>query len=273
MRLPALAALLTLVACAPRARPYRFSSPLLGGADVPAAVLPGRPAPHERGEVVAKAAHATGRGWQHDAQAGAIRSVSARGIELTMPTASAEAATAVAHEGYARDVVWSRLPAPNVDEVVAPTPREPSDLRALIGTRDKRDPFAIVAEWLAELNLHIEGSDGAALVAWAGSSGKLGERTEVALPGDLLVFDHAVGDDRFDLVGLAIARDGRGVTEFLYAGGGVIRRGFFDPTRAAIRRDGTGLVVNTFLRHGKKWPPKGTRYLAAELLSNVIHVH
>ena len=76
-----------------------------------------------------------------------------------------------------------------------------------------------------------------------------------------------------DLVAIVIGRDGRGVTEFMYSGGGVIRRGFLDPTRASLRRDVDGLVLNTFLRHGKRWPPKGTRYLAGELLSHVIHTH
>lgn len=269
MRLPALAALLTLVACAPRARPYRFSSPLLGAADVPEAPLPGR---STRREVVAPPLRPS-RGWQHDAQAGTIRSVSARGLETAMPVASEEAAAAVTREGVARGVVWSRLPAPNRGPVTTSMPREPSDLRALIGTRDKRDPFAIVVGWLGELNLRVEGADGAALVAWAAATGRLAARTEAPRPGDVLVFDHAVGDQRFDLVALAIARDGRGVTELVYAGGGVIRRGFLDAARPSLRRDGTGLVVNTFLRHGKQWPPKGTRYLAGELLAHVIHTH
>jgi hypothetical protein len=75
------------------------------------------------------------------------------------------------------------------------------------------------------------------------------------------------------LIAIAIARDANGVTEFIYAGGGVIRRGFVDPTRATTRRDLTGAAVNTFLRHGKQWPPKGTRYLAGELLAHVIRSH
>jgi hypothetical protein len=87
------------------------------------------------------------------------------------------------------------------------------------------------------------------------------------------VFDHALSDQPSDLVALVIGRDARGVTEFLYAGGGVIRRGFYDAKRAKIRRDENGMIVNTFMRHGKLWPPKGTRYLAGELLSHVIRSH
>jgi hypothetical protein len=67
-----------------------------------------------------------------------------------------------------------------------------------------------------------------------------------------------------------IARDARGVLEYVYAGGGVVRRGFVDPARPTTRRDLTGSVVNTFMRHGKKWPAKGTRYLAGELLVHVV---
>ena len=92
-------------------------------------------------------------------------------------------------------------------------------------------------------------------------------------PGDILVFDRALGDGGADLVALVIARNTRGVLEFLYTGGGVIRRGFLDPARPSMRRDLDGAVVNTFLRHGKRWPPPGTRYLAGELVVHVIDVH
>src|SRR5688572_6467212 len=106
-----------LGACAPpTAQPYRFSSPLLGRADVPP---PAAPAPKPmaapkraaRTDAVASAsprARHYAYGWQIDAQAG-IRVASAKGIELSAPEASAESADAVAKSG----VVYSRLPAPN----------------------------------------------------------------------------------------------------------------------------------------------------------------
>lgn len=274
MRFPALTALLALAAtgCAVRSQPYRFSSPMLGLADLPAAPLPGHAghdAPRSRTANPVVASRPVG-GWQADAQAGTIRSVSARGLDTRMPVASAEAADAVAREASAHGVVWSRLPAPHQAPVATVPPREPSDLRALVGSRDKRDTFAIVTDWLSQLDRHVSATDGASLVAWADSAGALRDRTDVALPGDLLVFDHVTGDDRFDLVALVIARDGRGVTEFLYAGNGVVRRGFMDPMRASTRRDADGTVVNTFMRHGKKWPPKGTRYLSGELVAHVV---
>jgi hypothetical protein len=289
MRLRTLAAALALCAgCATRAQPYRFASPLLGAADVPAAELPGvartsaKPVAKRRANPVRVAG-----GWQVDAQQGAIREVSARGLEARLPTASAEAADAVTQQGAARAVVWSRLPAPHrgsslpaqpggiTSAITIPNIREPSDLRGLVGQRDTRDPYAIAIGWLADIgiDIHPPATGGEHLVTWAQTAGMLAPATDVAKPGDLLVFDHAVGDDSFDLVALAIARDARGVTEFVYAGGGVIRRGFLDPAHASSRRDLDGNILNTFLRHVRRMPPNGTRYLAGELLSHVIHTH
>jgi hypothetical protein len=277
----ALRALLLLAAvssgCATRERPYRFSSPLLGMADVPPAPLPSSKQQPERVAGRSSPARRAG-GWQADAQGGPIRVVSARGIELKKPVASAEAAEAIAAETNAQPSAYSQLPAPNktpsiTESIVAaipPPPKEPSELRSFVGTRDKRDPFAIVQTWTIQLGLSIDGTDGPSIVTWAAAANKLAARDAVPNPGDVLVFDRAVSGDASDLVALVIARDARGVTEFLYAGGGVIRRGFCDPLRPTIRRDENGVVVNTFLRHGKLWPPKGTRYLSGELLSHVI---
>ena len=38
-------------------------------------------------------------------------------------------------------------------------------------------------------------------------------------------------DGEADLLAIVVARDPRGVTEFVYLGGGVYRRGFVDPTQ------------------------------------------
>ena len=279
MRFSALAAALLFSACASRAQPYRFSSPMLGAADVAPAPLPGAEPLAKEKRARAITASRPKRGWQADAQHGPIRTVSARGLEAKMPEASADAATAVLDE--ASDVVWSRLPAPHRSSLPAqssdvtaaieiPRIREPSDLRMLIGQRDKRAPFEIVMAWLDELGITVDAADGPALVAWADAKGKLVSSLEPARPGDLLVFDGVISDEPSDMIAIAIARDGRGVTEFLYAGGGVIRRGFLDPTRGSTRRDLDGAIVNTFLRHSKRWPQKGTRYLAGELLTRVI---
>lgn len=298
MRSRALASVLGLAiglgaGCATRSQPYRFASPLLGVADVPTAPLPGaepagenreRPTGRSRRVASRRAAPIRVGGWQADAQQGVIREVSARGIEARMPVASAEAADAVARDGHARAVVWSRLPAPHrgsslpaqpggvTGAIVVPRIREPADLRGLVGQRDKRDPFEIVLGWLDDLGIQSAPypAEGPALVTWAATAGKLASRTDVPRPGDLLVFDRAVSDEPADLIALVIARDARGVTEVVYPGGGVIRRGFLDPTRPSIRRDADGSIVNTFLRHVRRMPPTGTRYLAGELLAHII---
>lgn len=288
MRFAALAAVLALsMGCASRAQPYRFASPLLGAADVPDERLPSTKADKRvatrTGARRAAPVRVAG-GWQADAQQGAIRSVSARGIETRMPAASAEAASAITRDGFAREVVWSRLPAPHrttstpaqpsgmTAAIQLPRMREPSDLRALVGQRDTRDPFEIVMSWLADFDIRVAtpASDGPALVVWAQDESRLAVPTDIARPGDLLVFDRVLGEEPADLIAIAVGRDARGVTEFVYPGGGVIRRGFLEPTRMSLRRDVDGLVLNTFLRHGKRWPPKGTRYLAGELLAHVI---
>ncbi|MGE5187352.1 MAG: hypothetical protein ACM31C_35140, partial [Acidobacteriota bacterium] len=117
----------------------------------------------------------------------------------------------------------------------------------------------------------IDAASGPALVAWAESVGRAAAPTSDIAPGDLLVFDRTEGEPA-DRVAIAIGRDARGVTELVYLAGGVVRRGFVDPRRPATRRDATGAVVNTFMRTGRLWPPKGTHYLAGELLSHIVHV-
>jgi hypothetical protein len=272
--------------------------------------LPARPASPAQPRNVAQTAapHAVyAYGWQKDAQSG-IRTISADGIELRQPEASDATALAVAESGLAhaietQGITASHLRAPNRDPAAAsafdaaiaatsgpPHERlhEPADLRALVGVRDKRDPSLVVLGWAADLGITFVDAgtaletarsmvaapiDGPTLVAWADAHAALLAPTESARPGDLLVFDRAVANKTSDLIGIVTGRDTRGVTEFTYAGGGVIRRGFVDPTRPSTRRDLTGAVVNTFLRNGDRWPPKGTRYLAGELLAHVIHIH
>jgi hypothetical protein len=115
-------------------------------------------------------------------------------------------------------------------------------------------------------------TNGPDLVAWAEPRGLLRAPTDTPIAGDVLVFDRATANTPADLIAIAIGRDERGVTEFIYAGGGVVRRGFLDVTRPTTRRDLNGAIVNTFLRHGKLWPPKGTRYMAGELLAHIVRL-
>jgi hypothetical protein len=158
-----------------------------------------------------------------------------------------------------------RIPTTNPDGPV----RTPTDLRARVGMRDKRDPNVIALAWATDLGMKIDATS-SELVSWAEKHGRLLDVDALTEPGDLLVFDKVVSDDEADLVAVVIGRDDRGVTEFIYVGNGVVRRGFVDVSRRAKKRDKSGAVVNTYLRHGRRWPLKGTHYLAGEHLAHVI---
>jgi len=88
------------------------------------------------------------------------------------------------------------------------------------------------------------------LLAWAREHDRASD--DIA-PGSLLVFARTESDDAPDLVAIAIGRDARGVTEFIYCAG-----------------DAAGNIENTFLRTGNRWPPTGTHYLAGELFVTAI---
>lgn len=233
---------------------------MLGAADLPPPPLPGAPPPTRRTlENRERFAH----------RADPIRVVSAPAIREASAAAADQVATAPAAQEPAR----AALPAPHrlPSDALVPALRTPADLRALVGRRDTRDPITAALAWSRELGAPLEARTGEDVLAWASQRGALAGPTEPAAPGDLLVFDHATGETEADLIAIVIARDARGVTELIYLGGGVIRRGFVDPTRPRMKRDADDRIVNTFLRHGKRWPAKGSHYLAGELLAHVVH--
>lgn len=252
-----LASSAALGACAVRDRPYRFSSPMLGTAEVPPPPLPGDP-PRPRPALANR-------------HADPIRVVSAPNIR----EASAAAAAQIAEAPVAREATRATLPGPHRIPVEVPLPAagEATALRVLVGRRDVRDPLVAVLGWARDLGRATEGTTGAELVAWAEASNRLAAPTEVAAPGDLIVFDHVTSDQPADLVAIVIARDARGVTELIYLGGGVIRRGFLDASRPKVKRDDERAIVNTFMRHGKRWPAKGSHYLAGELVAHLIRTY
>ena len=262
MRYLALATVLAAAAsgaCVARDRPLRFSSPMLAAADLPPPPLPGAPPP-ARLDVANRESSAH--------RADPIRIVSAPAIR----EASAAEAERVAEAPAAQEPARAALPAPHrlPANAVLPPQRTPADLRSLVGRREPRDAITAALGWARELGTPVEARTGEDVVAWATQRSWLGAPTDAATPGDLLVFDHAASDAEADLVAVVISRDPRGVTEFLYVGGGVIRRGFVDPARPRTRRDADERIVNTFLRHGKRWPAKGSHYLAGELLVHVV---
>jgi hypothetical protein len=203
------------------------------------------------------------------------------GSRVVIRVASARAADAVPSDARTHGVVWSALRAPHeIDPIAAtrsPTDglaklHEPADLRAVVGQRDRRDAFAVTFAWSHALGATFDPAlaTGQDLVDWATTSGRLASPADPIGAGDLLVFDHTDGDSPADLVAIVIGRDDRGVIEMIYLAGGAVRRGFVDPQRPAKHRDDTGAIVNTYLRAGKRWPPKGTHYLAGELLAHVV---
>ncbi len=271
--------------CAGRTQPYRFSSPLLGAADVPPAFsarpgdpdAPWRRPPSDGTVTVENGIHLSPRTPGEDRRPGAIR------------VASAQAAADVAAHAAAHGVEWMRLPAMQRLDSTAPKPplHEPSDLRALVGRRDLRDSVTAALAWSAELGAPIEldlsepdlpphaswrtqlaaaieasREHTGRLLAWAFEHGRTSDDIE---PGSLLVFARTESETAPDLVAIAVGRDGRGVVEFVFCAGGAIRRGFFDLRHPSRRRDADGAIENTFLRTGKRWPPSGTHYLAGEL--------
>ena len=252
-----------LVGCVTREHPYRFGSPMLGTAQLPPERIvgprPRDPMPPEDRLTVTR-----------DPRDPRIRVVSAPPIRVASAAAAADVTTLPA--ARERDKLAKPHEATASSPPPAPALRTPGDLRALVGQRDKRDPIEAALAWARELGLRIEttGMTGADLLAWAEARGLAGDRTAIPQPGNVLVFDRATSDEPLDLIAIAIERDARGVTEIIYLAGGVVRRGFVDASRPTLRRDGARAIVNTFLRHGKRWPPAGTRYLTGELLSHVI---
>jgi len=166
--------------------------------------------------------------------------------------ASASAAASV------RRPEWAHLPAPNLIPADVPLPdvHHLADLRTLVGRRTKANPIDQTLAWSRALG-------GPTDLASASS-------VDDIAPGDLLVFDNTEGAPS-DLVAIALGHDARGVIEFIYIAGTTVRRGFVDPSRPSLRRDASGAVVNTFMRAGHRWPPKGTHYLSGELLAHVVH--
>ncbi|MBP9204655.1 MAG: hypothetical protein KBG28_11870 [Kofleriaceae bacterium] len=86
-------------------------------------------------------------------------------------------------------------------------------------------------------------------------------------PGDLLLFERPVEAGVAPTWAVVIGRDQRAVVEVLYVAAARVRRGFVDPTRPRVRRDRDGRVVNTYLRHDRRTPSGGHRFLAGELLA------
>lgn len=274
--------LLAASGCAVRSTPYRFAGPLVSGVSLDDRAEHGRDARSYDDGITRRPAIAVAE------VPGARRpEVPPSGDDLDLSGASTVHGTplSIPDADAPAGVVISRLPEPHRQDRAkdgeAPIDLtgldHVDDLRTLVGSRDGRGHIAFALAVAAALGPDAAAAtakDGPALVELARERGALGDpdvsRVEA---GDLLVFDRVTDDDPATLVAVALGKDDRGVVEMLYLARGVVRRGFVDPTRAKVRRDKEGRVVNTYLRHTKDQPPDGTRYLAGELLSHVIHTH
>ena len=187
-------------------------------------------------------------------------------------------------------IVWSRLPAPHRDGFVVPAPElihSVEAIRGLIGARTTAHSLAWATTIQAQLVDHpndthdsqriaaIVADDGPAFVALAEHSDRFvgwsqSSRTPTPRVGDLLAFDFVDNNRPASLFAVVLSIDDRGVVEMAYAGAGVVRRGFVDVNHPSARRDHDGRVCNTYMRHGKDWPPAGTHYLAGELVRGAI---
>ena len=160
-------------------------------------------------------------------------------------------------------------------------------IRGLIGARTTAHSLAWATTIQAQLVDHpndthdsqriaaIVADDGPAFVALAEHSDRFvgwsqSSRTPTPRVGDLLAFDFVDNNRPASLFAVVLSIDDRGVVEMAYAGAGVVRRGFVDVNHPSARRDHDGRVCNTYMRHGKDWPPAGTHYLAGELVRGAI---
>lgn len=254
MRFLLAAVLLTSTACgAQQEQPYHFRSPLLGSVRAPELpVVLGQPATGNRRP-------ATGDGRRPERLA----------VQRPAPAAEVPA------------------PAPRVRRSVPAGALEGGGeelaerLRGLVGRRDDTSTHVGLAlAALREIGAALDPEtarveDGPALVALAERRGALtaagpGGRLPPLHLGDLLVFDRVVAAEAASLVAVVVSVDERGVVEFVYLARGVVRRGFVFPPEPSTRRDATGRVLNTFVRHNDGGDPRGSPHLAGELIAAAI---
>ncbi len=229
------ASLILAAGCAQNTRPYRFASPLLGGAELPDG---------HGGDSAELDEHAPDRSRGNARP----RREGKRQVAMQAP----------------RPPVRSKP-----GEKLAPPPvlsegADPEDPRSWVGARDESDPVAAV---LALCKKRYTGcpKTGPSRQEWRPPETEFGV-------GDLLLFEKVGLDNRESQVALVTARQVRGVYEIAYLAAGVWRRGLIDPARPRLHKDKEGRIVNTFLRHRRALPPSGTRFLTGELLAGVFRL-
>jgi hypothetical protein len=164
------------------------------------------------------------------------------------------------------------MPTPVSRPRVSPLPARAvggtSPLLAEVGMRT-REPSHVFA-------LRILGELGASLIpqVFGAADGRafvdtLRDRIQadlIPLAGDLVIFEDG------ELVAVVTSVRPDGTVEFMYAQGGVVRRGFLNPARPEARRDERGRILNTFVRPFKPHDSPRQRYLAGELFSGYLRL-
>jgi len=109
-----------------------------------------------------------------------------------------------------------------------------------------------------------------ALHAWCVSAGRMVETPEA---GDLVFFDDTWDKDRdgrrddpLTHVGVVTATNPDGRVRFVHVGSRKLKEGFLDSKRPGAKRDRDGNTLNSPLRVRRKRDPRGTVYLAGQLL-------
>jgi hypothetical protein len=279
-----LAVVTALAGCVPRATRQRFASGILGGARLPSlgawdsAAPPAGPArttPRRGDDDVALAPGSGSRTSVH----GQLES----GTLLDGSTTAAGGGMAA---GPPAGIVLSRLAAPHRTTGAAVAlgslggVADVAGLRARVGRREPAAPLTWTLAASAALQpapaFAASVTTGSALVDAARGDDRFAaaSSTLAALvrPGDLLVFDRAIGGAPASLVAVVLGVTPHGPIEMMYVGGGVVRRGLVSPDRPSGRRDASGATLNTYLRHNRDYPPKGTRFLSGELLLGAVRM-
>jgi hypothetical protein len=225
-------ALMLAAGCSATSRPYRFSSPLLGGAELP----DGRRGLDEE----ARRPRREGKPRRQDEKRAAVAMQEVRG-----PSRSKKGEALAPKVSLGADA-------------------DPQDPRSWVGARDDSDPVLAVLALCKRRHERCP-ETGPSRQDWRPPETEFGV-------GDLLLFERVGLDNRESLVALVTARQSRGVYELAYLAAGVWRRGLIDPSRPRLHKDKEGRIVNTFLRHRRAAPPSGTRFLSGELLVGVIRL-
>lgn len=206
---------------------------------------------------------------------------------MPAPSARTDEPTASTTVTLPRPDVVYRPTTPSVRVVIAQSPSPAiagtslalmGKLRALVGQRDKTSTHVgFVVATLRALGARISTSlagarTGDELDACARRHHALTSSRRPRL-GDLVVFDNFLRKQPRSMTGIVVSIDQRGTIEFIYLARKIVRRGFLNLQHPSTKRDASGRVLNTILRHLQGGDSRRTKYLAGELFAGFISLH